>query len=330
MAQDRRLGADGAGDHLLTGAPGGASQTAAAVLMVRPANFGWNPETQDSNRFQRADPALAASAQVHALQEFEGLLGALRAAGVTACVVDDEPEPRCPDAIFPNNWVSLHADGTAVLYPMLAPSRRRERRLEHVWRLEQATGRRVRRLLDLTHHELRGRFLEGTGSVVFDHVARVAYAALSPRTHEAPLEELCAELGYRSCTFASADASGAAIYHTNVMLAIGTGFAVLAVDAIVSEAHQRVLAALRESGREVFAIDAATMGRFAGNVLELRAGDGARVLAMSQSAAAGLGHARLEALRGHVDRIVAAPIPTIEALGGGSVRCMLAEVFLPR
>ncbi|HET7204607.1 MAG TPA: arginine deiminase-related protein [Steroidobacteraceae bacterium] len=305
-------------------------QTAEAVLMVRPANFAWNAETEESNRFQRADPVLAEGAQAHALAEFEGLVGALRAAGVAVCTSDDEPAPQCPDAIFPNNWVSLHADGTVVLYPMLAPSRRRERRLEHLWRLELATGRRVRRLLDLTHYELRGQFLEGTGSVVFDHVARVAYAALSPRTHVAPLEELCAELGYRSCSFAAADASGAAVYHTNVMLAIGSGFAVLATDAVAAGARERVLAALRDSAREVFPIDAAEMERFAGNVLELRADDGARVLAMSQVAAAAFGPVRLEALRGHVDRIVTAPIPTIEALGGGSVRCMLAEVFLPR
>ncbi len=330
MAQDRRHGADGTGDDVLTDAREPASQIAPAVLLVRPANFGWNVETQPSNRFQRADPALAAVAQARALDEFERLLGSLRAARVVACDVDDEPEPRCPDAVFPNNWVSLHADGTAVLYPMLAPSRRRERRLEHLWRLEEVTGRRVRRLLDLTHHELGGRFLEGTGSVVFDHVARVAYAALSPRTHAGPLEELCAELGYRPCTFAAADASGTAVYHTNVLLAIGTGFAVLAVDAVASDARERVLAALRGAGREVFTIDAAAMAGFAGNVLELRAEDGARVLAMSQAAAAAFGPVRLDALRGHVDRIVTAPIPTIETLGGGSVRCMLAEVFLPR
>lgn len=297
--------------------------------MVRPANFGWNAETQKSNRFQRADPALAAGAQRAALAEFEGLLVALRIAGVTACAVDDESEPQCPDAIFPNNWVSLHADGTAVLYPMLARSRRRERRLEHLWRLEEATGRRIRRLLDLTHHELHGRFLEGTGSVVFDHVSRVAYAALSPRTQESPLEELCGELGYRSCAFASADASGTAIYHTNVMLAIGTSFVVIAADAIDPAQRGEVLGQLRNGGREIFEIDARQMVSFAGNVLELRAADGARVLAMSQAAAQAFGPG-LDALRRHVDRIVTPSIPTIETLGGGSVRCMLAEIFLPK
>jgi hypothetical protein len=298
--------------------------------MVRPACFGWNAETQASNRFQQHDPALAAAGASRALDEFDGLVAALRAAGVEACVAHDEAVPHCPDAVFPNNWVSFHADGTVVLYPMLAPSRRRERRLEHVWRLEQATGRRVHRVLDLTHHELRGCFLEGTGSLVFDHVARVAYAALSSRTHVAPLEELCEELGYRSCVFAAADAGGVPIYHTNVMLAIGTGFAVLAADAIEPRARARVLAELQESGREVVTIDAAAMEHFAGNVLELRARDGTRVLALSQAAAAAFGPAQVEQLRRHVARVVPVPIPTIERLGGGSVRCMLAEVFLPR
>jgi hypothetical protein len=328
-ASDPRYEADRAGDTR-TGDVLAGAQAAATVLMVRPANFGWNAETQQSNRFQRLVPTLEASAQAHALAEFDALVGALRDAGVEVCAVDDEPVPRCPDAVFPNNWVSFHADGTAVLYPMLAPNRRRERRLEHLSRLAVETGRRVRRLLDLSHHELRGHCLEGTGSIVFDHVARVAYAALSPRTHPAPLEDLCGELGYRSCVFEATDAAGVAIYHTNVMLAIGTGFVVLAVDAVASGARERVLAALAESGREVVPIDAAAMTGFAGNVLELRTQDGTRVLALSQAAAAALGPARLEALGRHVDRTVMAPIPTIEALGGGSVRCMLAEVFLPR
>jgi hypothetical protein len=306
-----------------------SAQAAEAVLMVRPASFGFNAETGQSNRFQRNDAALAATAQRRARQEFDGLVAALRAAGVATVVAEDEPVPACPDAIFPNNWVSLHADGATVLYPMLAPSRRRERRLEHLRQLERETGRRVHRLLDLTHHELDGRFLEGTGSIVFDHVARVAYAAASPRTHETPLDELCAELDYRPCVFRAVDAAGTSIYHTNVMLAIGTGFAVVAAEAVAPDARDDLLERLRDSGRDVIVIDAAAMAAFAGNVLELRASDGARVLAMSQSAEAAFGPARLDALRRHVDRVVAAPIPTIETLGGGSVRCMLAEVFLP-
>jgi hypothetical protein len=307
---------------------GAGAQATDVVMMVRPASFGFNPETGTSNRFQRDDAALATSAAALAQQEFDQVVAALREAGVTVVVVEDEPAPRCPDAVFPNNWVSLHADGTVVLYPMLARSRRAERRYEHLAGLERASRRRVRRVLDLTHHELAGRFLEGTGSVVFDHRARVAYAALSPRTHSEPLEELCAELGYRACAFRAADAGGVAIYHTNVMLAIGTGFVVVASDAIDPAQRQDVLDELRRSDREVFEIDARQMASFAGNVLELRAADGARVLAMSQAAAQAFGPA-LESLRRHVGRVVTSPIPTIETLGGGSVRCMLAESFLP-
>jgi hypothetical protein len=305
-------------------------QTAAAVLMLRPACFGWNAETQPSNRFQRDAPELVADAQARAAGEFDGLVAQLREAGVAVHVADDESARRCPDAVFPNNWVSLHADGTVVLYPMLAPNRRRERRLDVLVRLQQQDAYRVERLLDLTHHEAQDRFLEGTGSVVFDHVQRIAYAALSPRTDPAPLHELCDELGYAPCAFAAADASGAAIYHTNVMLAIGRAFAVVVAEAIAPAHRDGVLRLLHESGRDVLQVDLAAMQRYAGNVLELRAGDGAGVLAMSRTAAAAFGPAALERLQRSVARIVAAPIPTIETLGGGSVRCMLAEVFLPR
>ena len=306
------------------------AQATDAVLMVRPASFGFNAETCESNRFQRDDATLGSSAQALARQEFDGVVDALRDSGVTVAMVEDEAAPRCPDAIFPNNWVSLHADGTVVLYPMLARSRRAERRYEHLHALARATGRRVHRVLDLTHHELAGRFLEGTGSVVFDHRARVAFAALSPRTHREPLDELCGELGYRPCVFRAGDASGVPIYHTNVLLAIGTTFAVVATGSIEPAQREAVLGELRRGHREIFEIDAHAMASFAGNVLELRATDGARLLAMSAAAERALGPDRLDGLRRHVDRIVAAPIPTIETLGGGSVRCMLAEVFLPR
>ncbi len=305
-------------------------QAANAVLMVRPAGFGWNAQTQASNRFQREAADLAANAPARARQEFDGLATRLREAGVHVTVAEDPARPSCPDAVFPNNWVSLHQDGTVVLYPMLAPNRRRERHLEHLGLVERDAGRQMRRLFDLTPHEARGEFLEGTGSVVFDHVAGVAYAAASPRTHPAPLGALCRELGYDACLFEAFDAGGVPVYHTNVMLAIGTGFVVVAADAVASGQRAQVLDRLRATGRDVVEIDLAAMGRFAGNVLELEAADGARVLALSQVAAEAFGPAGLERLRGYVDRIVAAPVPTIETLGGGSVRCMLAEVFLPR
>ena len=319
------------GGTALTPATGSLrAQAAAAVLMVRPANFGWNSQTEPSNRFQRADAGLMAEAGARARQEFDALARDLRQGGVAVHAVADEASPVRPDAVFPNNWISLHADGTVVLYPMLAPNRRLERRPELITELIDRGGFRVDRLLDLTDHERHDRFLEGTGSVVFDHVARVAYACLSPRTHREPLEELCVELGYVACTFNAADASGVPIYHTNVMLSIGSQLTVVASETIDAADRERVLGQLRASGRAIELIDAAQVARFAGNVLELQADDGGRVLALSATAAEAFGPGGLERLRRHVQRLVVAPVPTIEVLGGGSVRCMLAEVFLPR
>jgi hypothetical protein len=310
-------------------APATAQQSANAVMMVRPASFGSNPQTQASNRFQQDDPAAAAGANERACEEFDGLRRQLQASGVEVAVVQDVAPPQCPDAIFPNNWVSLHADGTVVLYPMLARNRRLERRLDRVTAVVETLGRRITRLLDFSHHEIQGRCLEGTGSIVFDHVQRIAYACLSPRTELALLHELCAELEYEACAFRATDAAGVPIYHTNVMLAIGTGSVVVAAEAIDESERARVLRALAAGGRQVELIDRAQMAGFAGNVLELRAADGRRVLALSQSAHDALGGDCVGRLARHVDRFVVAPIPTIERLGGGSVRCMLAEVFLP-
>ena len=297
--------------------------------MIRPAAFGWNAETGDSNRFQARmapeDPGLAAAA----LTEFDRLAVALHDAGVIIHVADDRPQPRCPDAVFPNNWVSFHDDGTVVLYPMLAPTRRRERRPELLHELVLAGGYSVTRLVDLAHHELGGRFLEGTGSVVFDHVGRVAYACLSPRTHPAVLRELAAELEYETCVFAACGRDGAAVYHTNVLLAIGERFAVICAAAIQMADRERTLRRLAATGRTVVDIGYDGLEAFAGNMLELRAADGTGVLAMSAQARDGLSASQFDALVSCVDRIVVAPVGRIEQAGGGSVRCMLAEVFLP-
>jgi hypothetical protein len=297
--------------------------------MVRPASFGWNPETADSNRFQAPVPGSGA-ASVAALAEFDALAAALVAAGVSVHAFADRAEPACPDAVFPNNWVSLHADGTVVLYPMLAPSRRRERRLDLLIELERRGSYRVERLLDLTHHELYGHFLEGTGSVVFDHVTRTAYACRSPRTHVEVLEDLCAELGYEPVAFDAADATGVPVYHTNVMLSIGTGYALVCAAAVPVQQREALLERLQASGRRVLVVDQVQMAAFAGNVLELVGAGGTRVLAGSCRALDSLAPPQREELAACVDRLVTVPVPTIEGLGGGSVRCMLAEIFLPQ
>jgi len=298
--------------------------------MIRPAAFGWNPETAGSNRFQHpgAGPSEAASAA--AVAEFDAVAAALQAAGVEVHAIDEPATSACPDAVFPNNWVSLHHDGTLVLYPMLAPSRRRERRMQILVELEKRGGFEVARLVDLTHYELAGRFLEGTGSVVFDHEAKVAYACLSPRTDRSVLEELCDELGYEPFTFDATGADGVAVYHTNVLLSIGRRNVIVCAESVPATQREALLERLGAGGRRVLEVSRGQMAGFACNSLELEASDGAAVLAMSARAHDSLGPRTLDALRESVQRIVSVPVPTIEQRGGGSVRCMLAEVFLPR
>lgn len=302
-------------------------QCAQAVLMVRPAHFGWNPETAESNRFQHA--ATGTGEAVAAAREFDTLAARLDAAGVQVIVAEDSPDPVKPDACFPNNWVSFHADGTVVLYPMLAPSRRAERRREPIAEVERA-GFRVSRTIDLSTLEERGEFLEGTGSLVLDRGSRTAYACLSPRTTPAALAEFSGNLGYRVVAFDALGPDGRPAYHTNVLMAVGEGVAVICAEAIPdADRRTAVLAGLAQSGHEVIEITVAEMGSFAGNMLMLRARDGGARIALSDAAWQALAPDKRRRLERH-GGIVASPIPTIEWLGGGSVRCMLAEVFLPR
>lgn len=309
---------------------GQARQVATTVFMVRPAAFGTNPETAASNLFQHESTAPASTILARAVEEFDGLARALDAAGVETCVFADRDEPRCPDAVFPNNWITLHHDGTVALYPMLAPNRRLERRMDLLASLVVRGGFRVGRLVDLTHHERAGRYLEGTGSVVFDHENRVAYACRSPRTDPAVLRELAGELGYEPVNFEACDRGGAAVYHTNVLLSIGRRYALVCAEAIAAADREALLGRLAASGRTIVEVDQRGMAEFACNALELEARDGTSVLAMSQRAMDGLDASARCALGRCVDRVITAAIPTIEECGGGSVRCMLAEVFLPR
>jgi hypothetical protein len=295
--------------------------------MIRPARFGANPETADSNRFQQSGAAPGDT--VAALAEFDQVGAGLATAGVEVMVADDTPEPAKPDACFPNNWVSFHADGTVVLYPMMASSRRAERRREPIEQLERA-GFRVTRTVDLSPLEERGEFLEGTGSLVLDHPQRIAYACRSPRTTAGALAEFSAALGYRIVAFDALGPGGRPAYHTNVMMAIGEGFAVICAEAIADQARRAaVLDELARPGREVIEIDTAEMNGFAGNLLALRSRRGDPLIALSEAASKALAPAKRRRLERH-GALVTAAIPTIERLGGGSVRCMLAEVFLPR
>jgi len=302
-------------------------QTADAVLMIRPARFAANVETAGSNRFQTAVRADRDVAQ-RAAREFDALAVALAASGVRVHAFAGSRDAPLPDEVFPNNWVSFHADGTAVLYPMLAPSRRRERRPELLDELRREHGYRLTRVVDLTHLEARAEYLEGTGSFVLDRVRRVAYACRSPRTHDAALAEFGRELGYETHAFDAADRDGHAIYHTNVLLSIGTRFAVLCTRALRDADERRRLVERLAAHRELIDLDFEQLHSFAGNVLELRAGD-SPVIALSATALASLHPAQRRVLESHGE-LVAADVRTIETHGGGSVRCMLAEVALPR
>jgi hypothetical protein len=305
-------------------------QSAGTVLMVRPACFGFNPQTAASNAFQQnPQGASDGAAQTLVLAEFDALAQALERAGVTVLVADDEREPPKPDAIFPNNWVSFHGDGTVVLYPMLAPNRRLERREAILDRVIRGGGFRVSRTVDLTHREREDKYLEGTGSLVLDRSHRVAYACISPRTDLDVLGEFAQVLDYDLVSFDAEDAQRQPIYHTNVLMAIGSSFAVVCGECIVRELHRdAVLSRLEGSGHAIIDIGFAQMAEFAGNVLELATPKGA-VIALSTRALDSLHPRQRRALEAQAE-LVPVAIPTIERLGGGGVRCMLAEVHLPR
>jgi len=306
-------------------------QCADTVFLVRPAAFGFNAETAATNRLQRTDALSPAEAAARATREFDALVAALRSEGVTACVVADTPEPVKPDALFPNNWVSWHADGTVVLYPMQARNRRLERRRAILDEVAAAAGFDVRRTLDLTAHENEGRFLEGTGSLVLDHVARVAYACRSPRTDARVLAQWCEAMGYAAEVFDACDRDGVPFYHTNVVMGIGRRFAAIGAECIAAADRGRVLARLAAGGREVIELTRPEIEAFAGNLLELATWDEALgdsgVLVLSATARARLAPERYARLAAATDCVLAVPVPTIERLGGGSVRCMLGEVF---
>ncbi|MBN1239112.1 MAG: amidinotransferase [Gammaproteobacteria bacterium] len=302
------------------------TQSAAAVLMIRPRHFTANPETLASNRFQAALPS--SDAGVAARAEFDALAEALASAGVAVHVLEGCAERALPDEIFPNNWVSFHADGTVVLYPMMAPSRRLERRRDAIDALTRL-GYAVRDVVDLSPLERDGHYLEGTGSLVLDRERRVAYACLSPRTTRGGLEAFAKRFDYDVVELEAVDHGGHPIYHTNVMLSVGTRFAIVCSETVRDAGSRaRLLERLADGGRDVIEISLKQMHAFAANLLELRGRRGA-VIALSAAAAAALddGQRRRLASQGE---LVPAQIGTIEAHGGGSVRCMLAEVHLPR
>ena len=297
-------------------------QTANRVLMVRPCSFGFNVQTASNNAFQRS--GFESGAQDAALREFDSFVALLRSHGITVDVIEDTPEPHTPDSIFPNNWFSTHSDGTLVLYPMFAPNRRLERKQNVMDHLIGTFD--IRNIYDLTPYESKGKYLEGTGSMVIDREAGIVYACRSPRTDEDVLKEFCKLFDWDYFLFDAMDASGKAIYHTNVMMCVGTDLTVVCLESIrdirVREEFLRL-----QGKRDIVDISLEQMGSFAGNMLELQPfGERKPLLVMSASAKKSLRQEQLRMIESHCD-IASPDLRIIEANGGGSARCMLAEIF---
>jgi len=300
-----------------------------SVLVIRPMRFGANAETTPSNLFQKSvanNDLVAKRAQA----EFDNAIAVLRAAGIRVEAFDDTPEPEMPDAVFPNNWVSFHEDGTVCLYPMQAQNRRYERRRDILDALLRERGYRLTEVVDWSHFENDGRFLEGTGSLVLDRAHRIAYACISPRTDPELVRDWCRVFGYEPVLFHAMDAGGVAIYHTNVMMCVGDRFAVICLEAIADPGEREGVATrLQATGHRLIPISFAQMAQFAGNMLLLQNTRGERILAMSSRAEHSLTDAQCDDLQTFA-RFVSSPLATIEDCAGGSMRCMMAELFLPR
>jgi len=306
-------------------------QSTDAVLMIRPAQFYPNAETASNNVFQKTLEGVSPAELLRLAQaESDALAEALARAGVNVCVMESRTADETPDALFPNNWFSTHADGRIVLYPMYAANRRRERREDVLDALHTRFGFVSRARIDLTALEQRDVYLEGTGSLLLDRPAGVVYVCRSVRSHPEGIQAVAAQLGLTPVVFSAVDGDGFAIYHTNVMLSLGTDFAIVCLEAVADAAEREALqASLRASGRELVVISRAQMGEFAGNALELLSRDSTRLIAMSTRAWAAFTPGQQQRIAAHV-KVVAVPIPVIETIGGGGVRCMLAEIFLPR
>jgi len=299
-------------------------QTTSKILMIRPANFGYNPETSVNNAFQK--PGNDDNTHRGALEEFDNYVGLLRDNGVNVTVLQDTIEPDTPDSIFPNNWFSTHEGGTLVLYPMFAGNRRLERKPEFIKQIKEDF--KVKRVVDLTEWENKGLFLEGTGSMVIDRDSNLVYACASPRTEECVLEEFCEEMDYDYFLFHACDANGQPIYHTNVMMCIGTRFVVACIDSIQDiEERENFIGLVEDGDKELIEISLEQMGNFAGNMLEVINDKGEALLLMSLRARLSLDDEQVDRLSSYC-RILSPELNTIETNGGGSARCMVAEIFL--
>jgi hypothetical protein len=293
--------------------------------MIKPVNFSFNAETAVNNAFQVAGQADAA--QVKALNEFEGFVKKLRDNGVDVTVVEDSPEPYTPDSIFPNNWISFHDNGTICLYPMYAENRRRERKPAV---LEQLSSKfKISNKIDFSGYEYKNLFLEGTGSMVLDRDKKIAYACLSPRTDKKVLDDFCKQMGFTPVAFDAVDDNGKPIYHTNVMMCVADRYVVICLTSVHKADEKRHVAeTIRLSGKKIIDISFYQMNHFAGNMLQVHNKEGKKFLVMSSQAYQSLTPDQVKELESF-NPIIHSGLTTIETNGGGSARCMMAEVFLP-
>ncbi|MEJ8597922.1 amidinotransferase [Riemerella anatipestifer] len=305
-------------------------QTTNTVLMIEPMAFGYNAQTAENNYFQVNSENT--DTQSKALQEFKNFVEKLRSKGITVVSIQDTLEPHTPDSIFPNNWVSFGADGRVILYPMYAPNRRDERRMDILENLKNQ-GFKINEVVDLTSSEKDNVFLEGTGSIIFDHDNKLAYGSVSLRLDEKLFREFCEKFGYTPIVFHSYQTAGTErlpIYHTNVMMCVADRFVVICLDCIDDlQERQNVVDTIKKSGKEIIEISEEQMQNFAGNMLQVHNDEGKKFLVMSQSAYQSLSTNQIESIEKYSE-IIYSDLNTIETNGGGSARCMLAEVFLPK
>ncbi|AXT53000.1 amidinotransferase [Aquimarina sp. BL5] len=303
------------------------------IVMIRPVKFRMNEETAVNNYYQdTTDNNSKEDVNIIAQKEFDSFVEKLKSVGVNVIVIDDKPENDTPDSIFPNNWVSFHENGDVGLYPMFAVNRRRERRPEVLDMIEDA-GFEIKNVIDYTTAEEDDVFLEGTGSLVLDRFHRKAYCALSPRADEQLLIEFCEDFEYTPVIFTAyqtVKGERLAIYHTNVMMGVGETFAVVCLDCVDDKKERKSLVNhLKNDGKEIIAITEAQVNNFAGNMLQVVGADEKQYLVMSSAAYNSLSKDQVSKIEKHCD-ILHSNLETIERLGGGSARCMMAEVFLPK
>ncbi len=306
-------------------------QTTDIILMIEPTNFCYNPDAAETNKFQKeAEGMTPAEVQARALQEFRQMAQQLQETGIEVDVIKDVENSCTPDSIFPNNWFSTHQTGQLVTYPMAPLNRRGERRQDVIDFLLQKYGYQKHVQLEYFEQLPDPKFLEGTGSMILDRVNRIAYAALSPRTEMEPLQEFCDKLKYKPVAFRAYGPTGELIYHTNVMMCLGDTFAVIGLDVVDIEHREKLRQQLESTGKEIIELTATqTHHHFAGNMLQLHNKQNETILVMSEAAYTSLTEDQLTSLRKHNDHLLYFPIHLIEQCGGGSVRCMIAEIYKP-